>query len=145
MAAQIGRVHKFGVVAVANESERDLVESTGARFVASGPGFADRVRALLPQGADLVVDLVGGEALRQAAPLATHPDRVISTADPNVERLGGLLRPHNPEALEKITSVVAYGLVDPHITATFPLSRAAEALARVEQARAEGTTIVQVG
>lgn len=126
MAAQIGRVHKFGVIGVASEAKRELVESTGATFVVSGPGFPERVRELAPDGVDLVVDLVGGDVLRAAVPLAKRPELVISAADRTVLELGGSTRQHDPEALKQITDVVAYGLVDPHVTATFPLERAAE-------------------
>src|SRR5699024_10985404 len=73
MAAQIGKVHKFDVVGVASAGKRELVESLGVKFVESGDGVAERLRQLLPDGADLVVDLAGGEALRAAAPIAKEP------------------------------------------------------------------------
>ena len=144
MAAQIGKVHQFRTIGVASEAKRALVEATGATFVASGAGFADRVRELAPDGVDLVVDLVGGDTLRGAAPLAKSPDHVVSTADFSVTQLGGVTRAHDPEALEKITGVVSYGLVDPRVTATFPLERAAEALALVESGHATGKTVIEV-
>lgn len=81
MAAQIGRVHKFQVVGVDHEDKRELIESTGAIFVATGDAVAEQVRALLPDGVDVVFDLVGGEALRVVAPLAKNPAHVISAAD----------------------------------------------------------------
>lgn len=144
IAAQIGKVHKFGVIGVASESKRELVESTGATFVESGPGFADRVRELAPDGVDLVLDLVGGDTLKAAAPLAKSPDRVISIVDQSVVGLGGAPRTRHPDALEKITGVFGYGLIDAHVTATYPLDRAAEAFARVEEGHAPGKTVVEV-
>lgn len=144
VAAQIARVHGFRAIGVARESKRELVESTGAVFVPAGDGFADRVRELAPEGVDLVVDLVGGDVLRAAAPLATEPARVVSAADPGVVQLGGATRRRDPEALAKITGVVQYGLVDPHVTATYPLERAGEALAAVETGHAGGKVVVAV-
>lgn len=142
MAAQIGKVHEFRVIGVASEAKRDIVEATGATFVASGDGFAGQVRELAPDGVDLVIDLVGGEALRQAAPLATEPARVLSAADPAVAELGGAIRQRDPEAMEKITGVIEYGLVDPHVTDRFPLEQARDALAIVEAGHATGKTII---
>lgn len=144
VAAQIAKVHEVRAIGVASESKRALVESTGAIFVLAGDGFADRVRELAPEGADLVVDLVGGHVLRAAAPLATEPARVVSAADSGVVELGGATRRRDPEALAKITAVVQYGLVDPHVTATYPLARAGEALAAVETGHAGGKVVVAV-
>ena len=144
MAAQIAKVHEFPVIGVASESKRELVEATGATFVPSGPGFADKVREIAPNGVDLVVDLVGGDVLREAAPLATEPSRVVSVADASVVDLGGAMRDRNPEALGKITGVVQYGLVDPHVTATYPLEQAGEAMAAVESGHATGKVVIEV-
>ena len=68
MALQIAKVHRFRAIGVASEAKRELVESTGATFVASGAGVADRVRDVTPDGVDLLADLVGGDALRELAP-----------------------------------------------------------------------------
>ena len=91
-----------------------------------------------------MVDLVGGEVLHEAAQLAKSPDLVISADDPTVVELGGSMRAHDLDAMASITSVMAYGLVDPNITATFPLERAAEAMAAVESGHATGKTVVVV-
>lgn len=143
LAAEIGRVHRFRVIGVASLGKREMVESTGATWVASGDGAADAVRALAPGGVDLVVDLVGGQALRDVAPLATSPDRVVSAADPQTAvELGGAGRVHDAEALEKITAVVGHGLINPVVSAQFPLDRAGEALAAVAQGGNQGKTVV---
>src|SRR5699024_9030076 len=70
MAAQIGKVHQFNVIGVASASKQQLIEAIGATFVESGDGAADRVREIAPEGADVLIDLVGGDALREIAPVA---------------------------------------------------------------------------
>ena len=143
MALQIAKVHEFRAIGVASESKRALVEATGATFVPSGDGVADRVRALAPEGVDLLADLVGGQALRELAPLAKDPAVIVSAADAETAaELGGAGRERFEGVLGKITEVVQHGLVDPHVEATFPLARAAEALAAVESGHARGKIVI---
>lgn len=143
LAAEIGRVRQLEVIGIASEAKRALVESTGAAFVASGAEVAERVRELAPHGVDLIVDLVGGDALRAVAPLATSPDRIISAADPaTAEALGGVGRPSDPEALRKVTDVIGRAVITPQISAAYPLERARDALAAVEARHAAGKTVI---
>lgn len=143
MILQIAKVHEFTTIGVASESKRELVESAGATFVASGPGVADRVADVAPDGVDLLADLVGGDALRELAPLVKHPSAVISAADGDTaSELGGAGRERSEGVLAKITDVVKYGLVDPNITATYPLERAAEAVAAVESRHSTGKVVI---
>lgn len=143
LAAAIGGVHGIRVIGVASEARRELVEATGATWVRSGQGAADAVRTLAPQGVDLVVDLVGGQPLREVASLATSPDRVVSAADAaTAEELGGSGRAEDPETLAKLTDVIGHGLVSPRIAAEYPLDRAGDALASVAQRHSTGKTVI---
>ena len=144
MAAQIGKVHQFTVIGVAGWTKRQIVESTGATFVPSGNGVADRVRELAPDGVDLLVDLVGGEALREVAGLVADPTRIISATDPaTATELGGSALQRTADAVQKITEVIEYGLVDPHVTACYPLAEAGRAIAEVEAGHATGKIVIE--
>ncbi|MDI3330151.1 MAG: NADP-dependent oxidoreductase [Micrococcus sp.] len=144
MAAQIGTARRFRVIGVASASKRELVESTGATFVESGDGVADRVRGLAPEGVDLVVDLVGGQALRDIAPVAKDPRNVITTVDPaTAEELGGSGVKRTQEALERITAVIQRGPIDPHVVQCFSLADAQEAMAAVEGGHTAGKVVIQ--
>lgn len=145
MAAQIGRVHQFKVIGIASESKRQLVEATGATFVESGVGVADRVHAIASDGVDLFIDLVGGDPLREIAPVLKDPKRIISTADPaTAEALGGTGVERTTESLEKITEVAEYGLVDPEVVERFSLQDAQQAIATVEDGHAAGKVIIEL-
>ena len=144
IAAQIGKVHQFTVLGVASASKREVIESSGAVFIESGDGVADRVAAAAPDGVDLVVDLVGGDALRAVAPAAKDPSHVISTADPDtVRELGGVPVERTNEGLEKITDVIGYGLVAPTVTARYSLDDAARAIDAVENGHTTGKIVIE--
>lgn len=144
MAAQIGKVHQFSVIGVASASKQQLVESTGATFVESGDGAADRVRAIAAEGVDLVIDLVGGQPLRDIAPVAKDAKSIITTADPGTaEQLGGAGVQRTSEGLEKITGVAEYGLVDPHVAERFSLTDGHQAIAAVESGHTAGKVVIE--
>ncbi|MBZ2199176.1 NADP-dependent oxidoreductase [Occultella gossypii] len=143
MVLQIAKVHGFNAIGVASESKRELIEATGATFVPSGDGVAGRVREVVPDGVDLLADLVGGRVLRELAPLAKTPSAIVSAADAvTAVELGGSGREPAEGVLEKITGVVQYGLVDPHVDRTFPLEQAAEAIAAVESGHSTGKIVI---
>ncbi|ATG51201.1 NADPH:quinone reductase [Brachybacterium vulturis] len=143
LALQVAAAHGLTVIGVASESKRVLVEATGAAFVPSGAGVAGRVREAAPEGVDLLADLVGGEPLRELAPAATSPAAIVSAADAETAAaLGGAGREQSAGALAAVTSLVRDGLVDPHVTESVPLVRAAEALAAVEAGHSRGKTVI---
>ncbi|MGB4967804.1 MAG: NADP-dependent oxidoreductase [Candidatus Saccharimonadales bacterium] len=143
IAAQIGRVHKFTVIGVGSASKQHLITSTGAAFVLSGEGAADRVRAIASDGVDLILDLVGGEVLREFATLVKNPKNIVSAADAaTATDLGGAGLVRTAESLAKITGVVEYGLVDPHVVQQFALVDARTAVAVVESGHATGKVVV---
>ncbi|MEU2297090.1 NADP-dependent oxidoreductase [Streptomyces antibioticus] len=147
--AQIARALGIRVVGVASEGKKDLVESLGAVHVASGPGWADRVRAAAPDGIDAVYDLVGGDVLREAADLVTDRSRLITAGAPaeEAERLGGarVLRARDAAVLRAVADLAVSGDLDPHVTLTFPLERAGEALRAVEGGHARGKVVLEIG
>jgi NADPH:quinone reductase-like Zn-dependent oxidoreductase len=144
MAAQIGKVHQFNVIGIASASKRQLIEATGATFVESGDRASERVRSIAPEGADLVIDLVGGEALREIAAVAKDPSLIISTADPDTaEELGGAGVKRTKEGLTKITEVAEYGLVTPNVVERFALQDAEQAIAAVEDGHAAGKVVIE--
>ena len=93
---------------------------------------------------DLLVDLVGGEALREIAGLVADPTRIISAADPaTATELGGTALQRTADAVQKITEVIEYRLVDPHVTACYPLAEAGRAIAEVEAGHATGKIVIE--
>lgn len=143
LVLQIAAARGLSAVGVASASKRTLIEGTGARFVPSGASAPAAARALLPTGADLLIDLVGGEPLRALAPLAASHDSLVSAADEAAaSALGGSGRRRRDDALAGIVALVASGQVTPQIVDTYPLARATEAIARVEAGHLGGKIVI---
>ncbi|MFF3871658.1 zinc-binding alcohol dehydrogenase family protein [Streptomyces sp. NPDC001978] len=146
-AVQIARAFGLRVVGVASEAKKDFVESLGAVHVSSGPDLADRVRAAAPDGVDGVYDLVGGEVLAEAATLLTDRTKLITAGASSeaVAELGGarVARARTAAVLDEVARLVVNGDLDPHVTRTFPLERADEALRAVEDGHVRGKIVIE--
>ncbi|MEU9288258.1 NADP-dependent oxidoreductase [Streptomyces sp. NPDC048275] len=146
-ATQIARAFGLRVVGIASDGKKDFVESLGAVHVPSGPDLAERAGAAAPDGVDAVFDLVGGEVLEAAATLVADRTKLITGADrETVARLGGVLveRARTAAVLDEVARLVAEGSLRPFVTQTFPLDRAGEALATVENGHARGKIVIEV-
>lgn len=145
-AVQLARHDGLTVLGVASAAKKDFLESLGAVHVASGPGVADRARAAAPAGIDGVFDLVGGDPLREVAELLTDRSRLVSGADRATSaELGGgpVLRKRTPDVLDAVAALVTEGVLDPHVTGTFPFADAGLALRAVEQGHARGKIVIE--
>lgn len=147
-ATQIARAFGVKVIGTASAGKKDFVESLGAVHVPSGPDFVAGVRAAAPDGVDAVYDLIGGEVLEAAAELLTDRTRLITAGGKDiVGRLGGapVARARTAAILDEVAHLVADGKLNPLVTQTFPLSRAAEALRLVEDGHARGKIVIEIG
>ncbi|WP_121400887.1 NADP-dependent oxidoreductase [Micromonospora sp. M71_S20] len=148
LAVQIARaLGADRVIGTAGAANHDFVRSLGAEPVAYGDGLADRVRAVAPDGVDVVLDLFGGDALDVSAELITRPARLISTADPeHVTRLGGSYLFVKPSTVDlgMLAGLVDAGRLTVHVERTFPLAQAADAQRLVEAGHVRGKVVLEV-
>jgi NADPH:quinone reductase len=143
--AQVARDRGLHVIGTGGAAKREQAEAVGVTFVDYTAGdVVDRIRSLAPQGVDGLVDLVGGESLRAVAPLVRDPGKLVSVTDPTVADLGGhMVSRHGDRAdLERAAALMVEGRLDPHVVATYPLAKAAEALALVEDGHALGKVVL---
>ncbi|MET8953449.1 NADP-dependent oxidoreductase [Streptomyces sp. NPDC004129] len=147
-AVQIARAFGLRVIGTASEGKKDFVEQLGAVYAAPGPELAARVRAVAPDGVDGVYDLVGDDVLEEAATLLADRSKLVSAAARlDVGRLGGapVSRARTAAVLDEVARLVVSGDLAPHVTRTFPLERAGEALRAVEEGHARGKVVIEVG
>lgn len=102
---------------------------------------------------DMVFDLIDGETRERSWPLLTKGGRLISTLtepsqdrakSPGVTAMRDTVEPDGEE-LAEIGKLAESGKLKPHIQATFPLERAAEALAVVERGHTAGKVVLICG
>lgn len=147
IAAQLARDEGVFVIGTGSEAKRELTESLGATLVTYGDGVADRVREIMPDGVDAILDLVGGDAVRAVAGLVSDPSRLLTTADPSVvDELGGtgVVRDRSEAVLDAVAQLVVDGKLDPHVGDVVPLEHAADALAGVESGHTRGKVVISV-
>jgi 2-desacetyl-2-hydroxyethyl bacteriochlorophyllide A dehydrogenase len=158
-AIQIARSFGARVISTGStESKRQLALSLGAEFVvdSSNPAWAGEIRRLTgKRGVDLVVEHVGGPVLQQVLNCLARGGTVVTcgaTAGKEVsfnlwpffvkqQRLIGSYS-RDSAALRDTLDWAAAGRLKPVIDATFPLDRAAEALARLRERRMLGKLLV---
>jgi NADPH2:quinone reductase len=166
-AVEIGKVLGARVIAAASTDEKlELCRKYGADETVNyaTEDLKERVKELTGEGADVVYDPVGGPYSEAAIRATGWGGRflVIGFAAGDIPRIPlnlALLKScsivgvfygaftqrdpaRNRELLEELIGWFAAGKVKPHISATYPLERAAEALEEVMSRRAQGKIVL---
>lgn len=77
--AQLARLRGLRVIGTASARNHEALRALGVEPVEYGPGLADRVRALAPEGIAAALDLVGSpEALEVSLALLADPSRLVT-------------------------------------------------------------------
>ncbi len=131
-AVQLAKLAGATVIGTASQSTFEFLRQLGAEAVAYGPGLADRVRTLAPDGVTAATDLFGTETAETALALGVPPERISTiAAGPNPP--GGVRATWGSEAgpadLERITDAILVGKITVPIAATFPIEKIRDAVA----------------
>jgi NADPH:quinone reductase-like Zn-dependent oxidoreductase len=79
-AVQLARLTGAVVIGTASQGTFPFLRELGAEPVTYGPGLADRVRPLAPDGVTAAVDLSGTETIETALALGVAPERISAIA-----------------------------------------------------------------
>jgi NADPH:quinone reductase-like Zn-dependent oxidoreductase len=131
LTVQLARRAGARVIGTASEATFGFLRGFGVEPVTYGPGLADRVRALAPEGVSAATDLFGTETAEAALVLGVPAARISTIAagtdvPKGVRPTGGFQAA--PGDLERIAAAVAAGEITVPIAAAFPVERVREAV-----------------
>ncbi len=150
IAVQLAAQDGVRVIGTARESNHDLLRGYGVTPVTYGPGLADRVRTLAPDGVDAAIDTIGtDEAVDRSLELVADHRRIVSIAafgraDTGIVLISGDDPETNvrAESWRRLLAGAADGSLKIVVARTYPLAEAADALQLVLDGHAGGKVVL---
>jgi len=145
-ATQLAVMAGARVVGTAGEANHDYLRELGAEPVAYGDGLVAAAQALAPDGFDVILDYVGGQAIETVPDLLRPGGTVVSIADGRVSGLGGTyawVRPSSGD-LAELAALAAGGRLKVTVSRVFDLDDAAQAYAALEGGHTRGKIVVRI-
>ncbi|MGW4772978.1 NADP-dependent oxidoreductase [Nocardia sp. NPDC004278] len=144
-AVQLAKLTGARVLGTASQGTFEFLRGFGAEPVTYGPGLADRVRALAPDGVSAATDLFGTETAETALALGVPPERISTVAaGPNppggVRATGGF--DADPDAMAWITGAILAGKITVPIAATFPIEKIRDAVTQQAERHVHGKIVI---
>ena len=147
MAVQIAVARGARVIGTASERNHEYLRSLGAEPVTYGEGLAERVRALAPDGVDVVLDYIGGEALATTPDVLREGGPVASVVDAAArDELGGhyvWVRP-DVEGLTELARLADAGQLTVDVAEVYDLADAAKAHEASRTGHVRGKVVITV-
>ncbi|MAU80830.1 MULTISPECIES: NADP-dependent oxidoreductase [Gordonia] len=146
-AVQIARSIGARIIGTASEDNHQYLRSLGAEAITYGEGIVERVRELAPEGVDVVLDYVGGDALDPVPDVLRDGGTVASITDARArDEFGGhyiWVRPDVAD-LTELARLGDAGELVPEIAEVFDLAEAAAAHRRSESGHVRGKIVVRM-
>lgn len=148
VAVQLAREWGARVLGTASPGNHAYLTSLGVTPVAYGPGLVERVRALAPQGVDVVLDCIGGETVPVSLRLGVDRTRIGTIADYGAAEKYGVRRPGGERSAANLGELVelhSAGRLQLPIHLAAPLTAAAQAHTAVETGHVRGKVVLTHG
>jgi NADPH:quinone reductase-like Zn-dependent oxidoreductase len=147
IAVQLAVARGITVIGTAAADDLEQVTALGATAVRYGEGWAERVRAVAPDGVGAVFDTSGAGVLAESVALAGDAAHVITIADESaaehgVRFTGADPADRVPQARQELAALAASGRLSVPIWRTYPLAEAARAHADLEAGLNHGKIIL---
>ncbi|MER7679216.1 NADP-dependent oxidoreductase [Streptomyces sp. NPDC096934] len=144
LAVQIARSRGARVIGTAAPRDHTYLLSLGAEPVSYGAGTAERVRELVPAGADTVLDTVGGGTLSATAAAGRTGARTASVAEVGLPGVIPVFCRLDGADLSALAELADTGRLRVRVGATYPLRRAADAQRALAAGGTSGKIVVTV-
>jgi NADPH:quinone reductase-like Zn-dependent oxidoreductase len=144
-AVEIAIARGATVIGTATEAQHDFLRALGATPITYGEGLADRVAAVAPNGVDAALDTAGFGSLANPVAIVGDASRVATVADYNAPSLGVAMvmgSSNAPANLAAAAQLGAAGRYTPRVQATYPLEKAADAHAHVQEGHTQGKVVI---
>lgn len=146
-AVQLARLRGARVIGTARPEHHAYLRSLRAEPVDYRDDLVDRVRALAPDGVDVVLDSAGREALDATVALAKDLSRTRTLYEhergPQVG-VATLSGTRSAERLARLVSEYDEGRITSLIRATYPLEKAADAHRQLETGHGRGKIVLTI-
>jgi len=146
-AVQIAKARGARVIGTASEGNHEHLRARGVEPVAYGDGLADRVRALAPDGVDVVLDYGSDDLVATTRAVLAEGGTVASIVDAAArDELGGhyvWVRPSSTD-LDSLTALVESGDLVVDVAEVFDLADAAAAHDASAGGHVRGKVVVRV-
>jgi NADPH:quinone reductase len=154
IAVQLAVAAGVRVIGTASESQHAELRRLGAEPVLYGPGLADRVRALAPDGVDAAIDGIGtDEALDVSIELVADRQRIATVANSRrglelgTQALGGAPgcdpgTEIRDKARFELARLAQSGEVAVTVAGSYPLAQASEALTQLATGHTHGKIVL---
>lgn len=152
-AVQLAKSAGATVIGTASPRNHDFLRSLGVDYPIDYSGdLPERVRAVAPDGVDLVFDCVGGEALEASPGLLSAEGRLITIVDPaKVEAFSErgiraewvFVAPH-PEQLAELAARVARGDLRVELAEVESWAAFSQAFEALETAHTRGKRVLRI-
>jgi NADPH:quinone reductase-like Zn-dependent oxidoreductase len=107
IAVQVARELGLTVIGTASPANHDYLRELGAIPVAYGDGLVGRVRALAPDGVDLALDAIGGDAIALSTELVADRTRIGTIVNDQAATEHGARTVRGGRSPQRLAEVVA--------------------------------------
>jgi NADPH:quinone reductase-like Zn-dependent oxidoreductase len=145
---QLARARGLTVIGTSSPDRHDYLRALGAIPTTYGPGLAERVAALVPQGVAGAVDVVGQGSVPELLAITGDPGKVVTVADFTAYALGVHVADTSAGragyALAEAARLFTRGAFQIDIQQVFPWEETAEAHRESQGGHVRGKLVVTV-